>query len=79
MNKWTHFNNTTGQNIGKLQNTKLANFLRKKEAAMRALRKRDEAMYNVLHLGALCKANDINEDDLKSLFESKGSVSNDNK
>ena len=69
--KWTHFNNTTGSNVGKLQNTKLANFLNKKEAAMRALRKRDEVMYDTLHLGALCKANNINEDDLKFLFESK--------
>ncbi len=58
------FNNTTGKNKGKLQVTKLANFLDKNESTLRAMKKRDDKYFNIIHLGALCVANNIKEKDL---------------
>ncbi len=66
-----HFNNTTGKNKDKLQIQKLATFLDKDEGTLRAYRKRNEEEFNMLHLGAICKVNDIsleqimNKDNLK--------------
>ena len=60
-----NFNNTTGKNKGKLQITKLANYLGKTEGALRALRKRNQKELEILHLGSLCVANCISENDLK--------------
>ena len=62
-----HFNNTTGKNKGKLQLTKLATFLGKTEGALRATKKRSERELSILHLGSLCVANCISENDLKKL------------
>jgi len=62
-----NFNNTTGKNKGKLQITKLANYLGKTEGALRALKKRNKKELEILNLGALCEANGINEDDLREI------------
>lgn len=64
-----HFNNTTGKNKGKLQLTKLANFLGKTEGALRATRKRSLKELSVVHLGALCVANDVFERDLEKILK----------
>ena len=62
-----NFNNTTGKNKGKLQITKLANFLGKSEGALRAIKKKDEKYLKVLHLGSLCEINGISESDLEKI------------
>ena len=63
-----HFNNTTGKNKGKLQITKLAAYLEKSEGTLRAVRKRNNRELEILHLGSLCKVNNINESDLKEFL-----------
>jgi hypothetical protein len=60
-----HFNNTTGKNKGKLQLTKLANFIGKSEGALRATRKKSEKLLSIFHLGSLCVANNISEKQLE--------------
>ncbi len=64
-----HFNNTTGKNKGKLQLTKLAKFLGKSEGALRASKKRSQRELDILHLGALCLANEISEKDLEEFIK----------
>ena len=64
----TNFNNKTGKNKGKLQITKLAKFLGKSEGALRAAKKRSQKELDILHLGALCLANEISEKDLDELI-----------
>ena len=66
-----HFNNTTGKNKGKLQKTKLANFLGKDESTLRALEKRNPEELYILNLGAICKVNSITEEDLEKLLKNK--------
>lgn len=63
-----HFNNTTGKNKGKLQITKLANFLGKSEGTLRATRKRSKKELNILLLGSLCQSNGITESDLEKIL-----------
>ncbi len=59
------FVNTTGKNIGQLQNTKLAAFLGVSEGAIRSMkRKEDQLRLDCLYLGALCKANNISKENL---------------
>ena len=65
-----HFNNTTGKNKGKLQLTKLANFLGKSEGALRATKKRSEKDLNILLLGAICVANGITENNMEEYINS---------
>lgn len=65
------FNNKSGKNRGKLQITKLAKYLSKHESTLRALKKRNPKMLHILHLGSLCDANDITEDDIRDVVNSK--------
>lgn len=59
------FVNTTGKNIGRLQNTKLAAYLGCSEGAIRGMkRKEDQLRLECLYLGALCKANNISKENL---------------
>ena len=67
----THFNNITGKNKGKLQITKLAYYLNKTEGALRATKKRSQRELDILHLGALCKANHITESDLEKFLKNR--------
>jgi hypothetical protein len=66
-----HFNNTTGKNKGKLQLTKLANYVGGTEGTLRLMKKNDEEkerkvkLLEIMHLGALCHINKITENDLK--------------
>lgn len=64
-----HFNNTTGKNVGKLQVTKLANFLNLNEATLRSLKRTNPEKFEREHLGALCQANGINAEKLESLIK----------
>lgn len=66
-----HFNNTTGKNIGKLQITKLAKYLGKTEGALRAAKKRSQKELDILHLGSLCHANCVTEEDIKKIASIK--------
>jgi DNA-binding Xre family transcriptional regulator len=59
------FNNISGKNKGKLQITKLAKYLGKSESTLRALKKKNPKMLHILHLGSLCDANGIAEEDIK--------------
>ena len=65
------FNNISGQNKGRLQITKLAKFLGKPESTIRARKNKDSREFNILHLGALCEANGIKEDDIKKIVKFK--------
>jgi DNA-binding Xre family transcriptional regulator len=64
-----HFNNTTGKNAGKLQVTKLANFLGLNEATLRSLKRTNPAKFEREHLGALCQANNINAEILETFIK----------
>lgn len=70
------FVNTSGKNIGKVQNTKLANFLDTSEGAIRTLRKKDILKFDCLYLGAFCKANKITKQDLVNLLTEKKNEEN---
>lgn len=65
------FVNTTGKNIGEVQNTKLARFVGKGEFSVRALRKRKPKEFEMMYLGALCVANGVSKDDIEKVCESK--------
>jgi len=65
------FNNISGKNKGKLQITKLAKYLGKDESTLRALKKKNPKMLEILHLGALCDANGVTEEDIKNVMSSK--------
>lgn len=69
--KFVDFVNTTGSNIGEIQNTKLANFVNVSEGAIRLLRKNNTQKLNCLYLGALCSANDISKDDLITIYKNR--------
>lgn len=58
------FVNTTGKNIGEIQNTKLAAFYNVVEGSIRRIKKEDPLKLECLYLGALCKANNISKQDL---------------
>ena len=66
-----HFNNTTGKNKGKVQITKLARFLGKHESTIRSLRKNNPAKFDIIQLGAICKANNINAEALYQIIKEK--------
>jgi DNA-binding Xre family transcriptional regulator len=65
------FVNKTGKNIGKIQNTKLANFLGISEGAIRLMKEKDLHRLDCNYLGALCKINNIKKEDLIKLVENK--------
>ena len=58
------FVNTTGKNVGVIQNTKLANYVGVSEGAIRLIKAKDPHKLDCLYLGALCKANNIKKEDL---------------
>lgn len=70
-NEITDFVNRTGKNVGKIQNTALANFFENSEGAMRSLSKREPLKFECLYLGAFCKANNITKDDLLKILENR--------
>ena len=61
----------TGQNIGEVQNTKLAKYFGNSEGAIRNLRDKEPLKFECLYLGAFCKANNITKDDLIRLKQGK--------
>ena len=65
------FNNISGKNKGKLQITKLAKYLGKNESTLRALKKKNPKMLKILHLGSLCDANSVTEEDIKNIVNLK--------
>ena len=65
------FVNKTGQNIGEVQNTKLAKYLGNCEGAIRNLRDKEPLKFDCLYLGALCKSNNIKKEDLIKLLKDK--------
>jgi DNA-binding Xre family transcriptional regulator len=65
------FVNTTGKNIGQIQNTKLADFIGVSEGAVRHIKNKYPNRFEILYLGAFCKVNNIKKEDLIKLIESK--------
>lgn len=63
------FVNTTGKNVGEIQNTKLANFFGVTEGAIRKLKLSDGLKFDCLYLGAICKANNFTKEDLIYLIK----------
>lgn len=63
------FVNKTGEKIGEVQNTKLANFFEISEGALRNIRKKEPLKFECLYLGAFCKANNITKEDLEKLLK----------
>lgn len=61
----------TGQNIGEVQNTKLAKYLGNSEGAIRNLRDKEPLKFDCLYLGALCKTNNITKEDLIKIKKDK--------
>ena len=61
------FVNTTGKNIGEIQNTALGNFFEQTEGAIRGLRNNYPKRFNALYMGAFCIANDITIEDLRKI------------
>lgn len=64
----THFNNTTGKNIGEVQISKLAHFFDKNEATIRSLKKTNPIKFERELLGALCQANNISKNILETIL-----------
>jgi len=69
--KIVDFTNRTGKNIGKIQNTKLANYVGVVEGSIRLMKINNQQKLDCLYLGALCKANNISKDDLIKLLENR--------
>lgn len=63
------FVNTTGENIGKIQNTKLATYLGVSERTIRYLSKTKPNQFNNLYLGSLCEANGITKESILALIK----------
>lgn len=70
-NNFIDFVNTTGKNVGKIQNTKLAKFIGVSEGAIRLMKEKDLHKLDCNYLGALCKANNISKEDLIQLVENR--------
>ena len=58
--------------MGKIKNTEFGNFVNLGEGAMRNLEKKHPQRYEMLYIGALCKANNITKEDLIKLVENRG-------
>ena len=68
-NEFKDFVNTTGKNVGEIQNTKLANFFGVTEGAIRKLKLSDSLKFDCLYLGTICKANNFTKEDLIYLIK----------
>lgn len=73
-NEIIDFVNTTGKNIGKIQNTKLAAYFNASENFIRSLRKTDSLKLDCLYLGALCKANNVTKEHIIDLIQNQKKI-----